>query len=101
MVFSFPFSLLASSLEHSLGFPLSLYLYLSYSLLGPHSLSKAMFVLHFLYLARSYLWNVGNVRLTFLALCDSIVHDVCVCVGGGGDHTLCMVDSHGYVSDYH
>ena len=41
----------------------------------------------------------------FLALCDSIVHDViyiyiyiyaCVCVG---DRALCMMDSHGYVSD--
>ena len=38
----------------------------SCSLLGPHFLGMAMSVLHFLYLARKYLWNVGNVWFTFL-----------------------------------
>ena len=36
--------------------------------------------LHFLYLAGPYPWNVGNVWFTFLTLCDSIVHDVWICI---------------------
>ena len=40
----------------------------------------------------------------FFALCDSIVHDVCMCIYiyayvCVGDHALCMVGSPGYVSD--
>ena len=36
-----------------------------HSLLRPRSLGMAMSVLHFLYLARSYPWNVGSVWFTF------------------------------------
>ena len=62
-------------------------------------------VLHFLYLAGPYLWNVGNVCFTFLlcviALCMMYVYVciyiyACVCVG---DYALCMMNSCGYVSD--
>ena len=97
-------SLLASFLEHVLGFPLSLY------------------PLSFLLLAWAVFPGYGNVCFTFpvtywaisverwqclfyfFALCDSIVHDVCMCIYiyayvCVGDHALCMVDSPGYVSD--
>ena len=50
----------------------------SYSLLGQHSLGMAMSVLHFLYLAGPYPWNVGNVWFTFplcvVALCILYVY---------------------------
>ena len=50
----------------------------SCSLLGPHSLGMAMFVLHFLYLAGPYPWKVDNVWFTFLlcvvALCMMYVY---------------------------
>ena len=78
-------------------------------MLGLHSLGMAMSVLHFLYLAGSYPWNVGNVWFTFLlcviALCIMYVCMyvyiyiyiyACACVG---DCALCMIDSHGHVSD--
>ena len=48
-------------------------LYFSCFLLGPRSLGMAMSVLHFLYLAAPFPWNVGNVWFTFslcvIALC--------------------------------
>ena len=75
----------------------------SYSLLGSCSLSMTMFDLRFLYLSRPYPWNVGNVWFTFLlyviALCMMHIYIyiyLCVWVG---DCALCMMDSHGYVSD--
>ena len=40
----------------------------------------AMSDLSFLYLARPYPWNVGNVWFLFPALYACIVHDVYVCV---------------------
>ena len=47
-------------------------------MLGPHSLGMAMSNLHFLYLARPYPWNVGNVCFTFslyvIALCMMYVY---------------------------
>ena len=46
--------------------PLHVSLLLFLLLLGLRSLGMAMFVLHFLYLARLYTWNVGNVWFTFL-----------------------------------
>ena len=57
---------------------LHLPLLLSYFLLGPCSLGMAMSVLHFLYLAGPYPWNVGNVWFTFslcvIALCMMYVY---------------------------
>ena len=56
----------------------------------------------FLLLAWAAFPRYGNAYFTFLALCDSIVHDVyiyiyaCVCVG---DCALCMMDSCDYTSD--
>ena len=50
----------------------------SYSLLRPCSLGMAMSILHFLYFAGPYPWNVGNVWFTFLlcviALCIMYVY---------------------------
>ena len=81
----------------------------SYSLLGPRFLGMTMSVLHFLYLARPYPSNVGKVYFIFLlcviALCMMYV---CMCIYiyiyiyasmCAGDHALCMMNSHGYVSD--
>ena len=53
-------------------------LYFSYSFLGSHSLGMTMSILHFLYLARPYPWNFGNVWFSFplcvLALCMMYVY---------------------------
>ena len=83
--------------------PLHVPLLFSYSLLGSYSLVMAMSILHFLYLAGPYPWNVSNVCFTFplcvIALCMmyvSIYICLCVCVG---DCALCMMESCGYTSD--
>ena len=90
-------SLLAFSLEYCIRVSPPCTLYFSYSLLGPRSLGMATFVLHFLYLAGLYSQNVCNVCFTFLlcviALCMMYAY---MCMG---DHALCMMDFHGYVSD--
>ena len=53
--------------------PLHVPLLFSYFLLGPFYLGMAMSVLHFLYLAGQYPWNIGNVWFIFslnvIALC--------------------------------
>ena len=63
----------------------------SYSMLRPHSLGMAMSVLHFLYLAGSYPWNIGNVWFTFLLcvialcmmyVCMYVYIYICLCVCG-------------------
>ena len=70
-------------------------------------MGMAISALHFLYLAGSYPWNVGNVWFTFLLcvialymmyVCMCIYIYIYACVGVGG-YALCMMDSHGYVSD--
>ena len=77
----------------------------SYSLLRPCSLGMAMSILHFLYFAGPYPWNVGNVLFTFLlcviALCIMYVYIYIyiyayMCVD---DCALCMMDSRGYMSE--
>ena len=105
--FSLSLSLLAPSLEHVLGFPLSLNP-LSFLLLARAVFPKYGNVYFtFLYLVGPYTWNVGNVCFTFLlcviALCMMyiciyiyIYIYACVCVG---DHALYMMDSRGYLSD--
>ena len=69
---------LVSSLEHVLGSPSMYPLYFSCSLLEPHSLGMAMYVLYFLYLVGPYPWNVGNIWFTFplcvVALCIMYVY---------------------------
>ena len=81
-----------------LGFPFLCTIYLSCSLLGPHSLGMTMSVLHFLHLAGSYPWDVGNICFTFLlyviTLCMMYVY-LCMLVYGwlctlyGGPSWLC------------
>ena len=64
-----------------------------------------MLVSYFLYLAGPYLWDVDNVCFTFLLcvmalcmmyVCVYIYIYACMCMG---DRSLCVMDSHGYVSD--
>ena len=69
-------------------------LYLSYTLLGPHSMGMAISILHFLYLTGPYPWNNGSVCFTFqlcvIALCMMYVCVyICLYVG---DRALCMMD---------
>ena len=63
-----------------------------------------MSVLNFLYLVGAIPLERWQCLVYFLTLCDSIVHDVCVCVCTHtyvcvGDRALCMMDFHGYMSD--
>ena len=51
----------------------------SYSLLRSCSLSMAMSILHFLYFAGPYPWNVGNVWFTF-PLCFIALCMMCMCI---------------------
>ena len=78
VVFSFPLSkpLLQSMYQGSLS-PCTLSF--SCSLLGSHSLGMTMSVLHFLYVAWPYPWNVGNVCFTFL-LCVIVLYMMYVCM---------------------
>ena len=59
--------------------PIHVPLLFSCPLLGLHSLGMAMSVIHFLYLAEPYPWNVGNVWFTFL-LCVIALYMMHVCI---------------------
>ena len=76
--------------------------FFSCTLIGSSSLGMAMSDLSFLYLARPYPWNVGNVWFIFPALYACIVHDVYVCVCVCflvGDCALCIMNSRGQESN--